>query len=76
MTRIPLTEPQPPLSFRVSAIYCGADYPNLTQGQQYKLDLTYDFENTWVLTTNKDDVVLTISGLYDFVQNFNQICKL
>lgn len=76
MTRIPLTEPPPPVSLKVSAIYIGIDYPNLIQGQEYKLSLTYDFETTWILTNNKDDVVLTISGLYDFVQNFTQICKL
>ena len=76
MTRIPLTEPPPPVSLKVSAIYIGIDYPNLIQGQEYKLSLTYDFETTWIVTTNKDDVVLTVSGLYDFVQNFTQICKI
>ena len=76
MTRIPLTEPPAPVSFKVSAIYIGIDYPNLIQGQEYKLSLTYEFETTWMVTNNKDDVVLTISGLYDFVQNFTQICKL
>jgi hypothetical protein len=76
MTRIPLTEPEPPISFRVNAIYCGSDYPNLTQGQEYKLSLTYDYESTWIVTTNKDDVVLTMSGLYDLCTNFTQICKL
>ena len=76
MTRIPLTEPTPPVSFKVSAIYIGIEYPNLIQGQEYKLSLTYDFETTWIVTTNKDDVVLTVSGLYDFIQNFTQICKI
>lgn len=76
MTRIPLTEPPPPVSIKVSAIYTGIDYPNLIQGQEYKLSLTYDFETTWIVTTNKDDVVLTVSGLYDFFQNFTQICKI
>lgn len=76
MTRIPLTEPPPPISLKVNAIYIGIDYPNLIRGQEYKLSLTYDFETTWIVTTNKDDVVLTVSGLYDFVQNFTQICKL
>lgn len=75
MTRIPLTEP-PPISLKVSAIYIGIDYPNLIQGQEYKLSLTYDYESTWIVTTNKDDVVLTVSGLYDFFQNFTQICKI
>lgn len=75
MTYIILTK-QPPISLKVSAIYIGIDYPNLIQGQEYKLSLTYDFETTWMVTNNKDDVVLTISGLYDFVQNFTQICKL
>ena len=76
MTRIPLTEPLPPVSIKVSAIYMGIDYPNLIQGQEYKLSLTYDFEATWIVRTNKDDVVLTLSGLYDFIQNFTQICKI
>ena len=76
MTRIPLTEPPPPISFKVSAIYTGIDYPNLIQGQQYKLSLTYDYESTWVVTTNRDDEELTISGLYDLCTNFTQICKL
>ncbi len=76
MTRIPLTEPPPPVSLKVSAIYIGIDYPNLIRGQEYKLSLTYDFETTWIVTSNKDDVVLTVSGLYDLCTNFTQICKL
>ena len=76
MTRIPLTEPPSPVSFKVSAIYIGIDYHNLIRGQEYKLSLTYDFETTWIVTNNKDDVVLTISGLYDLCMNFTQICKL
>lgn len=76
MTLIPLTEPPSPVSFKVSAMYIGIDYPNLIQGQEYKLSLTYDFETTWIVTTNKDDVVLTVSGLYDLCTNFAQICKL
>ena len=76
MTRIPLTEPPPPVSIKVSAIYIGIDYPNLIRGQEYKLSLTYDFETTWIVTSNKDDVVLTVSGLYDLCTNFTQICKI
>jgi len=76
MTRIPLTEPQPPISFRVNAIYCGSDYPNLIQGQQYKLDLHFCNESSWYLYTSKDDEQMTISGLYDLCTNFTQICKL
>jgi hypothetical protein len=49
---------------------------NLPKGQQYKLSLTYDYESTWVVTTNKDDEELTLSGLYDLCTNFTQICKL
>lgn len=76
MTYIILTKQPPPTSIKVSAIYIGIDYPNLIQGQEYKLSLTYDYETTWIVTTNKDDVVLTISGLYDLCNNFTQICKL
>lgn len=76
MTRIPLTEPPPPISLKVSAIYIGIDYPNLIQGQQYKLDLHYCNESTWYLYTSKDDAQMFISGLYDLCTNFTQICKL
>ena len=76
MSRKPLSKPQPPLVIRLSAIYTGNDYPNLTQGQQYKLNLYSTIGGTWQMFTSKDDTELTVSGLYDLCNNFTQICKI